>query len=212
MLRPAKVISFLIVVVLSAFMLATASNAGTLGTKASSNPCAMSLPVFDRIDKAQSEAAVAEVQQAIRSASQEAIEQLRTSKSETAKTYLIFLLGELHADEAVEVLIEMIDFETQGDSRRALGRWGGHPAIDALRRLSGPTAIAYILRALQTEQNELRKTLLAVALSECIGSDAAKFMIDRDMKEATEPGKIANLAKAIKVLGTPATKPTHRPE
>ena len=119
------------------------------------------------------------------------------------KVYAIYLLGELRAAPATNILIENIDLKaTKVDRKGAIGRWGPYPAQEALVKIGTP-AVNMVLDKLPTEQNDLRRQLMCAVISDAVGRRVADAMLRFRYEEERDPSNRANIEAAIRVLKQP---------
>ncbi len=128
------------------------------------------------------------------------IAQAQKGKTRNARTYGVYLLGELRADEAVPTLLTLIDFEGVPDhnSNSRHARWGRYPACEALAKIGSP-AVGLLVGDLADEGSASRRRLVVGTLRDILGKDVAEFVLKKADNSATGPRK-ANYEQAIRDL------------
>jgi len=150
---------------------------------------ALVLPSFEAVPIKDADKAANDTMEAYNKAVKNLLTQLRESKTNTGKTYSIYLLGGLRAKEAVGDLVKIIDFKTEHvDPKDAIGRWGPYPAQEALSKIGSPS-VEPMVKALGKEDNETRRKLMLMVLIDVLDKDVAQFVLQKASKAATETEK-----------------------
>lgn len=166
-------------------VLNTQANEGELGLQT----YMIVVPVFEKINISDSDYAVNETGKNIKLAEANLIQQLKNAKSMQAKTYIIYMIGNLRSRSAVEELIKIIDFKTTIiDRRQKITRWDSYPAAEALGKIGSP-AMRPILDALCKESDELRVGLLKGVLCDILGTQMAKHYVELAIPEVSDEDK-----------------------
>ena len=114
--------------------------------------------------------------------------------------YAIVLLGQLRAANAVTTLIEHIDFKpARKDTSGGIGRWGPHPAQEALVKIGTP-AVNMVLDKLPAENNDLRRQLMCAVISDALGPKVADATLRFRFADEQNPSHRANLEAAIRLI------------
>ena len=147
------------------------------------------VPTFEKSNVSTSDYAVNETQKNIKLVEANLLQQLKEAQSMQAKTYIIYMIGNLRSRSAIVELIKIVDFKTNFmDRRQKIARWDSYPAAEALGKIGSP-AMQPIVNALGKESDELRIRLLKGVLCDILGSKMAKYYIESAISEASDKEK-----------------------
>jgi hypothetical protein len=168
--------------------------------KPKSNEYIISIPQFDDISIEEGDKAANAALDAYNKSIKNLLEQLREGKTNNQKTLTIYLLGSLRAKSAVHDLVKIIDFRADRvDPKTRIGRWSPYPAQDALSKI-GNSAVPPILSALGKEDNELRRKLMVMVISDCFGDDVGIYVIKKWADSTTDARIKSRYEKAIEII------------
>jgi hypothetical protein len=180
-------------------ILAAAGGGGNDVTEPSSY--AVEIPAFRTASYDEADTAVNEAVQARGAVIDNLLIQLRDpALPNEAKVHIVYVLGQWRADKAVTALVDMIDLmAVRVDPKLAPGRWGLHPAQEALARIGRPS-VTLILKKLGGENNELRRRLMCMVLIDVEGKGIAALRVQKVLEATDDPAQRANLEAALTEL------------
>jgi hypothetical protein len=114
------------------------------------------------------------------------IRQSQNAKTNNARVYSIYLLGEFRAKAAVPALLRAADTVAARADNYKPGhpRWGRFPAREALAKIGSP-AVEPVIDALADQASPARRKLMVGVLRDILGKDVAEFIVKKAADSAT---------------------------
>ena len=161
------------------------------------------IPDFKVISYPEGDTDVNHIVTSYQSAISDLIKQLEGGKlSKEQQTYVIYLLGALRAVGAATILVEYIDFEAPVvDPKSAIGRWGLHPAAEALVKIGRPS-VNEILAKAQRPQNDSRLKQMAIVIQEVEGTEVARLLVQAAVANAPDANSAGHARSLLGVFGS----------
>ncbi|MDZ4821229.1 MAG: hypothetical protein SGJ20_19890 [Planctomycetota bacterium] len=166
------------------------------------------VPDFTKAKYPESDEAVNDVRDAYANITKDLLSQLKESKlTAEQQCYVIYLLGELRAENSVVELVKRIDFRAPvADPGRNWGaqrsRWHEYPAVEALEKIGRHSAHA-ILDAARQPQSELRQQKMAQTLKSLSGVELANDLTEQYIKQIKDPAEVERLRAVQNLIQPP---------
>jgi len=128
------------------------------------------------------------------------IANFKKSDNQRYKVSIMYTLGKLRAVEAVNFLIENIDYG-RADIPNKLNQCSAEPALEALKRIGLPS-VKPILNAIKKVKDpaDFKLCLLSGALVDIGGADMAIYFLNKELEKNNDEVEQSMLKKAIQLV------------